>query len=193
MIIGLSGAKGSGKDAVAKILVENYNYKRIAFADKLKESAAALLDLDIKDWESLKNEDSCIMLYGEDGNAFGALNFRTFLQRYGAEAHRDVFGPDFWVDYALKGINPISQDYVVTDCRFENEINKIHSFDGVIVRIQRDGVDVSDTHVSEIPPQTHLIDYFFDNNGTLEDIELGVDDLIEEIKYAHQDEFEDDI
>ena len=37
MIIGLTGYARSGKDTVAKILVDNYGYKRIAFADKIRE------------------------------------------------------------------------------------------------------------------------------------------------------------
>ena len=36
MIIGLSGYAQSGKDEVAKVLVEDYGYKRVAFADKIK-------------------------------------------------------------------------------------------------------------------------------------------------------------
>jgi dephospho-CoA kinase len=37
MIIGLSGYSRSGKDEVAKILVEDYGFTRIAFADKIRE------------------------------------------------------------------------------------------------------------------------------------------------------------
>jgi cytidylate kinase len=37
MIIGLTGYAQSGKDTVAKILVENYGYTRVAFADKIRE------------------------------------------------------------------------------------------------------------------------------------------------------------
>ena len=29
------------------------------------------------------------------------MTFREFLQRYGTEAHRDVFGKDFWLEYTL--------------------------------------------------------------------------------------------
>ena len=41
MIIGLTGYKGSGKDTAASHLVEKYGFTRVAFADKLKKSAAA--------------------------------------------------------------------------------------------------------------------------------------------------------
>ena len=37
MIIGLTGYAQSGKDTLANILVENYGYTRVAFADKIRE------------------------------------------------------------------------------------------------------------------------------------------------------------
>ena len=36
-VIGLTGYAGSGKDTLANILVEEYGFTRIAFADKTKE------------------------------------------------------------------------------------------------------------------------------------------------------------
>jgi dephospho-CoA kinase len=36
MIIGLTGYAQSGKDTVANILVENYGYQRVAFADPIR-------------------------------------------------------------------------------------------------------------------------------------------------------------
>ena len=37
MIIGLTGYAQSGKDTVAKILIEQYGFTRVAFADKIRE------------------------------------------------------------------------------------------------------------------------------------------------------------
>jgi len=37
MIIGLSGYAQSGKDTVAEVLVDNYGFTRVAFADKIRE------------------------------------------------------------------------------------------------------------------------------------------------------------
>ena len=36
-VIGLTGYAQSGKDTVASILVEKYGYRRIAFADKIRD------------------------------------------------------------------------------------------------------------------------------------------------------------
>jgi cytidylate kinase len=40
MIVAVSGWKGSGKDTAAKILVEKYGFRRVAFADVLKDMVA---------------------------------------------------------------------------------------------------------------------------------------------------------
>lgn len=44
MIIGLSGLAGSGKDFVSDILVERYNFVKIAFADPLKRICKEIFD-----------------------------------------------------------------------------------------------------------------------------------------------------
>ena len=45
MIIALFGPPGAGKDTVGKILVEQYAYRRVAFADKVRELAAKVREL----------------------------------------------------------------------------------------------------------------------------------------------------
>ena len=45
MILGLTGVRGSGKDTLADHLVERYNFKRIAFADPVREKVKFLLQL----------------------------------------------------------------------------------------------------------------------------------------------------
>jgi hypothetical protein len=193
MLVALNGAKGSGKDTVASILIEGYDFKRLAFADKLKESAAAIWNIHPSTWDGLKNlehSDVSIRIFG--GKIRAKVSVREFLQRYGTEAHRDVFGKDFWVDHALKGINP-NDNIVITDCRFENEIERVKSLGGVVVRIIRDELSLNDNHASEVEPPPHLIDYYLDNNETLEKLYSEVDKLIDWVywyQYAEDDDYE---
>jgi dephospho-CoA kinase len=42
MIIGLSGYAQSGKDTVAELLCLNYGYKRVSFADPMREALMRL-------------------------------------------------------------------------------------------------------------------------------------------------------
>ena len=46
MIIGICGLIGSGKGSVADILVQEHNYKKISFADKLKDGVASVFGWD---------------------------------------------------------------------------------------------------------------------------------------------------
>jgi hypothetical protein len=175
MIIGLNGLKGSGKDTVGQYLVDNWGFEHASFAKKLKESAAALFGIKPETWEEWKNDPRRrILLYeaatddwypnlkAESGTV--TLTVRAFLQRYGTEAHRTIFGSDFWVEQAMKGIDP-NKKIVFTDARFENELERIKSLGGYNVQILRPGLFTEDSHVSEAPPPPHLIDYAIDNDG----------------------------
>lgn len=180
-VLGISGYKGSGKDTFGNIFVEKYNFKRLSFATKLKESAAALFGWDPEIWEDLKNEEGGFMAFDGDGNAIGGVGYREFLQRYGLEAHRDIFGEDFWVVQALKNLDP-KTNYVVTDCRFDNELIAIRNLGGITIRIERDVANPTDvTHRSEILPDGALIDYFVPNNGTIQELETRADTIIKSL------------
>ena len=46
VIIGIAGLIGSGKDTVANHLIDQHNFKRIKFADKLKDESSLSKRLD---------------------------------------------------------------------------------------------------------------------------------------------------
>jgi len=57
MIIGLHGSKRSGKDTAYEFIKSEYNHAvRLAFADKIKESLAALFGVSIREINTLKEE-----------------------------------------------------------------------------------------------------------------------------------------
>lgn len=187
MLIGFHGRPGSGKDAAAArlrtILFENREFdimigtqwKRIAFADKLKESAAALFGVRPEVLDAIKNSNTAEVILDTgvaqpesdipelqtDVSPFFVLNIREFLQRYGTEAHRNIFGPDFWVDAALPpNYNHKFEVVVVTDVRFPNELNRIHDLGGFTVRILGD-----DDQDFDHPSEQHLnCEYTLDNS-----------------------------
>jgi len=184
MLIGINGNIGAGKDTVGEYLNQEYGYERLSFAAKLKESAASLFDIHPAMWESWKNLDHIrVRITNEDyPDEFEAdMSVRTFLQRYGTEAHRDIFGDDFWVDHALRGVDP-NKNYYFTDARFANELRAIKELGGYTVRVERD-LETTDTHASEQRPPFELIDYQLDNTGTLEDLYENVDYFMSWIKY----------
>src|SRR5215831_5913870 len=171
MIIGLSGLKQSGKDTIAAYLVKEHGFERKAFADPLKQSVAALFDIPFSVVDKYKLDDLCTVNIEAGFGAFHDMTFRTFLQRYGTESHRDVFGQDFWVDLTLpvQGFYP-GRAIVVTDVRFREEAERVKFLGGRIIYVQRDEAALvnKDQHRSEDIDFANLIDGSISNNGTLE-------------------------
>jgi hypothetical protein len=189
MLIGLSGFRGSGKDTVGAYLVENYGFERLSFADKLKQSAAALFMVDPGLWDKLKNDsDAYVALsftytVGEETKRTArTMTVREFLQRYGTESHRNIFGYDFWIDQCIGFYRPTEHKdkrYVVTDARFDNELKEIRFKGGKTIRIIR-GDSIDDGHISEAIPPADLIDLFVPNTGTIEQLHKAVDWAMQE-------------
>ena len=193
-IIGLSGYARSGKDEAAKVLVEEYGFVRVAFADKLREFLYALNPIvSFKGWkvkqkagqshwrwetaqsgpETYVTVQNVIDTYTWDGykeSEYGP-EIRRLLQRLGTEAGRDVMGENIWVDAALDGVD--AEKIVVTDCRFPNEAEAIHNRFGQLWRVNRAGVGPAvgadgTVHSSETAIDDAPFDVVLFNDGTLE-------------------------
>lgn len=136
------------------------------------------------------------------GNPDVEINGRVFLQRYGTEAHRDVFGDDFWVDALLpKGptdetgmfpkwwenfFDPSIWDThydsllgIVTDVRFPNEAERIRELDGIVLEVGRPSLkDEGDSHASETPLPRELVDEEIVNDGPLSVFQVEVESFM---------------
>lgn len=96
------------------------------------------------------------------------MSGRTYLQLYGTEAHREVFGTDFWVNVLFDANRTNSDLLVITDVRFPNEADAIHERGGKVWQIQRESSGAGN-HSSEIPLEREVVDCTFVNDGTLDD------------------------
>lgn len=189
MIIGLCGMKGSGKDTVAAYLVKEHGFERRAFADSLKKSVAALFNIPYHEIDKYKNDPYlCVKIVHRDVTFGGevSMSFRNFLQRYGTESHRHVFGENFWVDYCL----PLDGFYtgrkiVITDVRFINEARRVRMFNGAIAEISNPRVPLDkDHHSSEVIDfQT---DYVLFNDSTIEDLNVRIETMLENLASPDQ-------
>jgi len=161
-LIGLSGVARSGKDTLAAGLAQ-YGYKRLAFADPLKEMAVTLnpivdsqgtrlADVVTSDgWESVKDR------YPEA---------RRILQFLGTEVVRAI-KQDHWVEITREAIAAGGR-FVVTDVRFESEAEMIRQMGGIVVEIFRPSLPKSkDAHISEAGV---VADWVVVNSGTREDL-----------------------
>jgi hypothetical protein len=174
MIVGLTGRKQAGKNTVAALLniYSPLPVVEVSFAALLKKSAAAVLGVAVEDLERWKNDAGALVsAVGPSreggGDTWHSQTVREFLQRFGTEGHRDLMGPDFWVNAAL----PQSRDYrdgklyVVTDVRFANEAARVTDLGGSIYRVlgPTEVEGAGDEHASEKPLASHWVSGIIDN------------------------------
>jgi hypothetical protein len=185
MIIGISGYSGSGKDLVGTIIQEislnKWHIKK--WAGKLKTIASILTGIPVENFED--QEFKKTLLGPEWGTVkdiplnsvpvFADIQFnslmtvRDFLQKLGTEAIRDSLHENTWVNATMVDYTAES-NWIITDTRFPNEAEAIKKAGGIVIRINRPGVQPINPH----PSETSLDDWSFDavinNDGDVSDI-----------------------
>lgn len=185
MIIGISGYSGSGKDLVGTIIQEislnKWHIKK--WAGKLKTIASILTGIPVENFED--QEFKKTLLGPEWGTVkdiplngvpvFADMQFnslitvRDFLQKLGTDAIRDSLHENTWVNATMIDYTT-EANWIITDTRFPNEAEAIKKAGGIVVRINRPGVQPINPH----PSETSLDDWNFDavinNDGDVSDI-----------------------
>jgi hypothetical protein len=164
LIVGLSGYAQSGKDTVAQILVDNYGFKRLAFADKIRDMLYYLNPL-VKEGFRVQG---VVDGYGWEKAKVLFPEIRKELQELGVSA-RVHLGTDVWVHAVLNQMVGVG-DYVITDVRFKNEATMIKEANGQIWRVTRPGVNAVNAHVSETELDDYPVDHFVKNDGDVKDL-----------------------
>ena len=170
MIIGLSGYAQSGKDSVASILTSKYGFERVAFADAIRSILWEMNPI-VKD--SGFTVQGVVTAYGWDKAKIMFGELRRLLQELGVSS-RHTLGEDVWVIAVLRKLNDKNKNYVISDVRFENEASIIKQLEGNLWRIKRPGVEAVNAHVSESEMDGYKVDQILHNGGTIEDLELLV-------------------
>lgn len=140
-VIGICGFIGSGKGTVGDILVEEHGFKKISFADRLKDVVCTLFDWDRTMIEGDTPESRQWREQPDDfwsqelGQKFSP---RNAMQRVGTDAIRKEISQDIWTLIVKKAIaeNP-DADWVVPDVRFQNERQMIQDLSGSIWWVKR--------------------------------------------------------
>lgn len=187
MWIGLGGFARSGKDTVADVLVNEYDFQRVAFAAKLKQMMLAL-DPQIMvtrstRWGTVEVPTRYSDYLDEHGPEKSKEHpeVRRLLQVFGTEVMRQQFGTDVWVDLALEG-KSVDEDWVITDARFLNEAEAVKARGGFMVRVNRPGVEPPNLHASEVEMIDYPFDYIIENDGSLADLSDKVAAMMEELR-----------
>lgn len=174
MLIGLNGRKQAGKDTVceriAHKLADVIEVERVSFADLLYVSAAEALGVSVEWLQAHKSDTAARVAIGIRYDELGIvptseLTVREYLQRYGTEAHRSVFGDNFWVEQVERKLAAHRERIVVvTDVRFENEARAVRAAAGAVVEVIGPmGSVTDDAHASETPLPVELVDVVIPN------------------------------
>jgi len=171
-IYNFSAKAGSGKDLACEIIKEYYGKDKVChmlFAKYIKGYA--------KDY------------FGWDGEE--ATKPRELLQKIGTEIIRDKMeNPNFHANRLIEDIKILSNYFdvfVVTDCRFENELkllNLVFKKDVINIRIERPDYDNKMTeeqknHKSETSLDGYdEWDFIIKNNGTLKEFYKKIKEVL---------------
>ena len=139
MILGITGLIGSGKDTIADYLIRFHGFKKLSYAEPLKDSVAAVFGWDR---EMLEGTTATSRKWREEVDEWWAkrleiphLTPRWVLQQWGTEVCRKNFHNDIWVAATENNLRKINDNVVITDCRFPNEVDAIRNAGGKVIRV----------------------------------------------------------
>lgn len=150
LVIGLHGAKGSGKDQFYKAVKDAFpqlDVRKIAYADPIKHEVSRIFGLDSEEeYDQFKRADL----------TFSVTNGYTWNQTAGRQAVREIgmlmrrYDPDQFVRYVETAIRDNPQAvWCITDLRFPNELRSVKTIlGGLVIKIKREGFGY-DGHVTE--------------------------------------------
>ena len=211
MIIGVCGFIGSGKDTVADYLTNFHEFRRESFANSLKDAVAHVFGWDrtmlegrtkqAREWREQVDPWWSERLNMPD------LTPRLMLQLWGTEVCRRAFHDDIWIASLENKLRNSTDDIVISDCRFPNEIKSIRDAGGIIVWVKRgelpewydwavsanagdvanftwatskSKLEKANIHASETAWVGTEFDAELDNNGTIDDLFAQVRGLVQD-------------
>lgn len=209
MIVCISGFIGSGKDTVADYLIAEHGFNKLSFAGSLKDAVSSIFGWDREMLEGSTVESrqwrETVDTWWADRLKIPNLTPRWVLQRWGTEVCRLHFHNDIWVSSLENRLRSRSDNIVITDCRFKNEVAAIKSAGGISIRINRgpkpiwyneakaynrgpDGntswsiskavLDKHKVHASEFSGVGIKYDYTVTNDTTIDDLNSEIEKII---------------
>lgn len=166
MIIAISGKYQSGKDTLARYLLEALpGFAPKMFAEKLKLVVSILTGVPVAEMSTTDGKQRYLREWG--------MTVGEMLQRIGTDGVRNRVHRDAWVLATFAYYTPAS-NWIITDCRFPNEADAVKSRGGIIVRVNRTARELGGRdpkHESETALDAYQgFDFIFQNDGTLESL-----------------------
>jgi hypothetical protein len=177
-IIAITGARHSGKDSVAKYLMQKSDdIKNIKFATPVKDALKFMFDITDCELEDETLKELIIPRLG--------FSPRQAMRQLGTEFGR-ALSPDIWINEVAKKVAEYEQAEklcVITDLRYPNEAKYVRSVGGIIIHIRPlDVYSGKREHSSDIPLKIYTDDFFLCNRKDgLENFHNNIDNLIKVI------------
>ena len=152
-IIGLAGPAGVGKSTIAIRLKPLFAGKVYSFAGNIR-LALYLMGLEVN------YED-------KEAPIYRGKSTRDLMKSLGTEWGRDSVGPDLWVDLLMQRIDKSeSHVAIIDDVRFPNEAQAIRNRGGIVIELQREGIEYAGTHSTELGLDWSSVDAVVDCSCT---------------------------
>lgn len=204
MIVGFVGLIGSGKDTAADHLVTAWDFRRDSFANTLKDAVSNIFHWDR---DMLQGQTAESRAWREEVDDWWAerlgiphLTPRWVLQYFGTDVCRDNFSNDIWVASLERKLMNTTNNTVISDVRFPNEIWAIKNAGGYIIRLQRGALPVwwetarnrkapelmraqyPEVHASEYSWVQGGDDFVIHNDGNIADLCMSLNKVIDSIQ-----------
>ena len=186
-LIGLVGRKGSGKDTAAQGLLEDRRWVKVSLAEPLRKVVKTmflLTDEDCDDCDRKEQPGPLGVSYRRGMQAVGTELVRNQLQKVLPEIGTE----GFWIQHMRRKVEQLWQEgkrVVITDVRFEDEADAIIELGGLLVFVDRPGMDKSDGHASETGVDVIVAKYRapdmlvrLENNSTVDTLQTRLSDLV---------------
>lgn len=177
-LIGLIGRAGVGKDTVRQMLVDEYGFDGIAFADPIRAMLGALLDMVHQHHGHMTQRE-----LKEQPIPTLDVSYRELAQKLGTEWGRNLVDPALWVRVLAARVAAMrsmgAHHIVVSDVRAANEAHWIVQNGGELWHIVRPSAEPVREHSSEADVDiVALGSRRIDNSGTLDALWLAVSDAM---------------
>lgn len=169
ILIGLTGRAGCGKDTAAALLIDTVGASALAlaFADPMRNMLHPLLraagyTAPLRLLDDRRAKETPIEPFG--------CSPRRLMQTLGTEWGRQMIKPTLWVDLMRQRLERERHQWeliVITDVRFDDEAQLIHTRGGEVWQIER-ATDAVAAHSSEAGISPLLVSRTIDNTGTLD-------------------------
>ena len=218
MIIGVVGLIGAGKDTMADYLVNIHQFRRESFANTLKDAVSAVFgwDRDLLEGRTRHSREwrEQVDAWWADRLNMPELTPRWVLQYWGTEVVRRSFHDDTWIASLENRLRKTTDDVVISDCRFPNEIGAIKRAGGLVIRFHRGPdpewygfaeiinrgpekniewswaktqLDKINIHASETAWIGTAFDAVIDNNSSMDHLYAQISDLVQDLQPTRSD------